>query len=357
MAVRIARTVCRAVLARTVCRAVLARAAAVGLLVLLLGSCSVFQFIFGSIFPATATLQKGQADLSGSITASDGNSYDLKVVDAGGSICVVLVGTPGGASTSTAFVYDSGLTLKRTLTGLTGNGVMFDGFTNQILVGGVELNPSDFSMAATQPPAGFAFYGGSGNGGIDGFFSSTGLGNVGGLSIALGSSGLYSEYFNATWNSAAHTAPPTYPPVLSATITNVALDAILDDGNPAGNVVLALSPPNSNSNNSTVTTYFLTLSKASFVSSAPAQAGLLDTAPHRDGLETNTFGFAQGSIVAWDKSAASWVRIDPVTMATTASFYSAADPSHFRFAFPVSGGTFYQFDPTSRVITEYAAWW
>jgi len=85
--------------------------------------------------------------------------------------------------------------------------------------------------------------------------------------------------------------------------------------------------------------------------------GGLDTSPHRDNLDTQSFGPAQGSIIAYDKGSSSFVRIDPTTGATQSSFHSASDPSQTRFAYRIGGGSFYGFDATSRVLTKYTAWW
>ncbi len=323
------------------------RAAALALLVLFLGACDVLQFMFGSIFPSTVTLAKAQADLSGKITPADGDSYNLRVVESGGYGYVVLVGSPGGSNASTAYIYDLSLNPKLTIAA-QGNGVMVDGFTNEIVVGNKALMPADLSLAATQPTASAIIYN-NGHGGIDGFYNSTGLVGVANISVTGTTATLNFSNYTSSWAVITYPTPPSN---LSITTGGYVLDSVLDDGNPVGNVILVLS-------NGT-TSSFVSIPKAGFNTAAPAGTGLLDTAPHRDGLATNSSGFAEGSLFAWDEAAQSFVRLDPATMSTTASFYAPADPKsmeHIRFAYRLSGGSFYEYDPKTRVITEYASWW
>jgi hypothetical protein len=333
------------------------------MLVLFLGSCEVVQFIFGSVFPETTTLQTGEADMSGAITSNDGGSYKLRVVETGAFSYVVLVGSPGSSNIATAYIFDLSLGQKKKLTGLLpsgavfqGSGVMYDGLNDLIAIGNVELVPSDLSLS-TELPSGLIISGG-GSGGVDGFYNSDTAFNIVSLGIPQGTSNLESGAYNSTWNGLART-PGAYPPTLSSTTNGYSLSGVFDDGNPAGNVILAITQGSNNNGNTSGTTYFVTIPKSGFGAS-PDGAGLLDTAPQRDNLQANSLGFAQGHIMGWDTVTHSFVRIDPVTMATTASFYAPANSNksdNRRFAYLNGGGSFYEWDPNTRVITEYTAWW
>lgn len=320
--------------------------------VALLGSCQVLEFIFSSVFPSTVTLAKAQASLSGDIGPNETDSFSLRLIEAGIYGYVVVVGAR--SSGPVAFIYDLDLNLKKTVTGFTGSGVMFDTLNGLLMVGNHELNLTDLSDAATQPPTG-AQINSARNSGVDGFYSGTY--NVANITLDPGTSSLYEEAYNATWNSLAHPAPPTYPPVLSTSITNTQLEAILDDGAGAGNIILVISQGANNGGSSSATCYLLSIAKTGFGTGSPAFAGLLDSAVHRDKLGRESFGFSQGSVFAYDESSSSFVRMDPTTAGTQASFYSPADYSNTRFVYRIAGGSFYGYDTKARVLTKYTSWW
>ena len=305
-------------------------------------SCQVLEFIFGSIFPSTVTLIKAQVDLSGRIPdssngSSSGGKVNVKVVESGGYGYVVVTATL--ASTGiTAFFYDFDLNLKATFTGLAASGVMADA-GGLIVVGSLHRNP-DLSPAGTGTisPVSLSPFGGSG---VDGFVSSGS--NMEGL-------GMSGATLNITSYNAAWTTPSPSSYVISTTQSSLEIEAVFDDG--GLNVILVLCPPGGNNGN--VTGYFLTVAKNNFT--VAGLTNLLDISPHRDSLDGGSFGFSQGSIFAYDTGSSSFVRIDPATTSTQGSF-SGSDPSSTRFAYRVSGGSFYGFDTKTRLLTKYAAWW
>jgi hypothetical protein len=335
-----------------------ARAAAVCILVLSLGSCEVAQFLLGTVFPPTTTLQRGEADLSGAIASGDAGSFSLKVVDAGKVSYLVLLGTPGSTNVATAYIYSLGLDQKKTLTGklpsgtvFSGSGVMYDRLNDLIAIGNAELSPSDLAVAA-ELPSGLSINR-SGSAGVDGFSDTDTPLNIVSFGIPQGTSNLMSGAYDTSWTGITRTAG-AFPPGLSSTTDGYSLSGVFDDGDPTGNVILAIQRENSS-----VTTYFVTIPKNGF-GTDPAGAGLLDSAPHRDDLQANTLGFAQGAFTGFDTVARSFVRVDPVTMATKESFlepFSTNNVSKLSFAYPVAGGSYYVWDPDTRLITEFAAWW
>jgi hypothetical protein len=324
-----------------------ARAAVLLALSLCLGSCGVLQFIFGSLFPSTVTLLQARADLSAQI-GKQGYSYNLRVVESGTYGYVVLDANVG--SPAPVYIMDLNLNLKKTLTGLTDVGVMVDGFTGDIVIGNQVLNPSDLTLVSTLATATVGY---QGQEGADGFFFAAGGWNVGNLYISTGSSALSFSNFSAAW--ATTTASPG--PALSAVQNNLMLSGVFDDGNPADNIILAVTLSNSAA---IPTTYFLSMPRSDFNATTPAGAGILDISLHRDGLLTNSVGYANGKLLAWDTASQSYVAMDPATLATTASFYAPADKSNMgrlRFAYRAGGGSFYTFDQSTGVVTRYSAWW
>jgi hypothetical protein len=324
-----------------------ARLAAALLAVLSLGSCQVLEFIFGSVFPSTTVLIKAQADLSGRIPDSSNSSVPIKVRVVESGVYGYVVVTASLASTgNTAFFYDLNLNPKTTFTGLAGTGVMVDsnGF---IALGSQLLNPADLSAAGSITNG--AFLSSAGSSGVDGFVATFAGMTTQVVNFSTGAGALTYWTYVVAW------PPPgtsTTTPVLSSSISNLQLYAVLDDGNPSGNVILVAGPSN-NGGNDTTTSSFMTISKPGFA----LPPGILDSSPHRDNLEIESFGFAQGSILAYDKSSSSFVRIDPASGAIQSSFYSGTDPSQARYAYRISGGSFYGFDTKTRVLTKYAAWW
>ncbi len=327
------------------------RALLIALSALFLGSCSLLEFLFGSVFPSTVTLLKARADFTAMIDAQDSYSYSLRVAESGGSGYVILTGANAGVQT--VYIMDLDLNLRKTLTATNGGGVIVDGFTGLIVIGNEALNPADLSPAATQPPAGVSIRTNEALGGLDGFFTGTGGWNAVNLSAGSGSSSMGYDLYNVLWLN----SPVTPGPALSASLTNLQVSAILDDGNTADDIILAVGIPN---RTPPYPVYFLHMPRSAFNPATPGGAGLLDTSLHRDSLLANTIGFASGQIVAWDSSEHGFVRMDPVTLVTTSSFYAPTDPGNLegmRFAYRVGGGSFYSFDPKTRLVTEYSAWW
>jgi hypothetical protein len=320
------------------------QAACVLAAVISFGSCSVLSYIFGSVFPATAMLAKAQADLSGIIPAGQGYSYHVRVAESGGYGYVVVIGNQ--SSGSVAFIYDLDLNLLKT-TPVTGNGVAVDTAGN-IAIGSQLLTPGTLAQSSVSLN-GISINSINTNsgdaGGVDGFINSSSV--VVNLSYNGGSSilGGTACTVTSTWNPSSITST-----TLSTTIFNLQVSALLDDGVPADNLIAVLRTPGGNNNNS-ITCYFVAVSKVTL------SGGPIETSPSRTNLESTSFGFANGCIMAYDLSSASFVRINPANGSTQSSFYSATDPSNTTFAYRVNGGSFYGFDQKSRILTKYGAWW
>lgn len=303
--------------------------------VLFLGSCEVLEFIFGSVFPATLMLAKAQVDLSGKIDSGEGDSFNVRVVEAGSNRYVVVEGSLP-TDERAFFFYDLDLKHMRTLTlpSTSGNGVMVDA-GGDINAGGTLLDPANLSTVGTGTVVSY-----NGSAGIDGFVASGS--NITGFYIQSGTSTL-----SYSVNGSLYSPLPT----LSATMSNLGIDAVLDDGDTAGNVILVVSQSGGGDD---ATRYFVTIQKTYFTSTVPNN--LLDSAKSRDKLERDSLGFADGSIMAYDRGSSRYVRIDPTDASTQDSLYSVR-PQQSRFAYRISGGDFYGFDTKSRVLTKYAAWW
>jgi hypothetical protein len=314
--------------------------------VLALGSCQVLELVFSSVFPGTVTLAKSQTDLSGRIASGDGSAFRLRVVQSGGSGYIILIGNL--SSGITAYVYDLNLSQVATLTGFTTDGVMVDG-GGYIVIGTQEYSPANFAPAGTTNGNPIGSYGITC--GADGFTNvST---QSAGFGIASGGSLLNYTTYAYPWVAGGTPRSAT----LSSVLSNLRIDAILDDSSPTGNVTLAVSQIAYGGNSSSgQTCWFATTSKSNY-SGGTVPANLLDSSPRLDHIDTGSIGFAQGSLMVYDSSAGRFLRIDPVTGSTQGSFYSGADISNTRVAYPVSGGSFYAFDTKTRVLTRYAPWW
>ncbi len=314
--------------------------------VTVLGACQVLEVVFGSVFPATIGLAKAQADLSGTITSSDATAFHMRVVQSGGNGYVILIGNL--ASGIVAYIYDLNLAAKGSFTALTTDGVMVDP-GGAIILGSASVNPSTFASSAAVD----TLSSNSSTGGVDGFFDASLIPNAN-LYITNGTSILGYTTFAYPWvvGGTPHTV------TLSASLSNLRIDSILDDGQPAGNVTLAISQENSgNGSGSTATCYFVTTAKSNYAAGGAAMTNLLDSSPHLANIETGCIGFAQGSIMVYDGSAQRFLRVDPATGSTQRSFYAGADLSSTRIGYIVTGGFFYGFDTKTRVLTKYAAWW
>jgi len=305
-----------------------------------LGSCGVLSFIFSTPFPQTTVLAKAQADLSGVISSSNADSFNLKTVATGGYEYVILMGPSG----SVAYVYDTDLNLKKTLTNIggtgSGNGVMADANGN-IVLGSTQLAP-DLSSSSSLTSGITVFSAGST--GVDGFATSP--------TSQITDFGINSNTLNYTSFPYPWSLPGTNGSVaLSAYLSNLTIEGIFDDGS-AGTVTFVVGP--SGNNQSTTTAYFFTVNKASF----PFTANVVDSSPSRDHIVADSIGYAQGSIFAYDTSSSSLVQINPSNGSIKNSFFSPTnDPSQTRFAYRASGGSFYGFNTKSRILTKYAAWW
>jgi len=320
------------------------RAAFAAAAVLSLVSCGVLQYIFGSVFPATTMLAKAQADLSGSITRSDANAFQVRVVETAGYGYVVVTGNP--PSGPEAFVYDLDLNQKavfNSASGLTADGVMVD-VNGNIAIGNLLRNPSDLSSVATVTAA---TLGTNASSGEDGFADSSGPSNLFGFFI--NSNVMSWSISSGAWGTP--TSPAT-PPSISVKLSGLSMYAVFDDGNPSGGSVYFVIGP-SFSNGQVGTVYFFSVPKTGFA----VPINILDSSPSRDNLELESFGYANGSIFAYDSNAASFVKINPSDGSIEKSFYSATDAKDTRFAYRVGGGSFYGFDTQSRILTKYGAWW
>ena len=318
------------------------------LAVLLLGSCNVLQFIFGSVFPATLALVKAQADLSKLIAANSGSSFNLRVVETGTTGYVVVSGSVQGSAPS-MFFYDLDLKPKLSLTGATapaGTGVMADG-NGQIKAGGTLYSPDLLTSTAGGPVI-------SGNfgSGVDGFIlANPTLDDAVDISITPPNTLTFQHYQNA-W-----TFLDTHSYALSASPTSLQLYAVLDDGNPAGSVIFVVGQSQSGGNGDSFTGYFVSISKSYMVSTSIASFEYT-TAPRRDNLTQGTLGFANGSIFAYDSKASSLVRINPADASTQNSLpLGSNNKGQVKYAYSLSGGTFYTFDTDARILTKYVAWW
>jgi hypothetical protein len=177
----------------------------------------------------------------------------------------------------------------------------------------------------------------NGSAGVDGFVASGH--NITGFYIPGGSNSLsYSD------NGTQYASPALFT-------SNLHIDAVLDDGDSTGNAIIAVSQDGGDD----VTRYFMTIPKSHFPGGAIAAADLANP-PGRDKLERDSFGFADGSVFAFDRGSSRYVRIDPADASDQDSLYSTR-PQDARFAYRVSGGEFYGFDTKSRVLTKYTAWW
>jgi hypothetical protein len=317
--------------------------------VLSLGSCGVLNYIFGSVFPATAMLAKAQADLSGAIAPGNGSSYHVRVVETGGYGYVVVIGNQ--SSGSIAYVYDLDLNLLATIPNLTGNGVTVDA-TGKIALGNILLTPGTLAQSPNISPNVGAVSINSINtnsgdaGGVDGF-----------IIVVTGAKELITQLsFNTTYPNALggwfyDTGWNQLSSAQSFTLCSGGLQAsaVLDDGVPADNLIVVLRTPGDGGNNTTC--YFIPVVKLGLT------GGTAQSSPSRSDLEPSSFGFANGCIMAYDLSSASFVRINPADGSTQSSLYSATDPKNVTFAYRVNGGSFYGFDQTSRILTKYATWW
>ena len=323
------------------------RVVVVSLAVLVLGSCDVLQYVFGSVFPSTLTLIKDQADLSGMIAASNSGSTYLRLVETGGYGYVIVTGSPS-PSEYFAFFYDLNLKLVKSLTGTSapqGTGVMVDA-GGRIAVGNEFFNPADLSFAGNNSATVYA----QGNSGTDGVLSNGQ--NVIGIFVNPSSSNMLSyTYYAAAWTGGS---TPTPLPTLSSSTFGLQVNAVFDDG--AGNVIMVISQGSSGGNNDTVNARFVTVPESAFTGTFPTNA--FDSAPQRNNLVSGSFGFADGSLFAYDNKASSLVRIRLSDAGTQNSLpLNNNNISKVRYVYRLSGGAFYTFDTDSRMLTKYVAWW
>jgi hypothetical protein len=288
-------------------------------------------------------------DLSKLIPLDNNSSSYLRIVETGGHSYVVVTGSTA-LEGNYAYFYDLDLNLKLPLSKTsapTGTGVMVDSNGN-IALGGSIYSAADLSLIGLNPVSAIVYT--QGNSGIDGI--------VGNSSNAIG---FYCPGGSSTFSYTVYTGwapPPTqFTPILSSSMSNLRINALLDDGNSTGNLILVISQSSNNNNNNTATCYFVTIAKSAITVAAPVANYLLDAAPHRDNLDTESFGFANGSVFAYDASSSSYVRINPADGSIQNSYYSGTKTEQPRFAYRADGGSFYGFDKKSRILTKYTAWW
>ena len=259
-------------------------------------------------------------------------------------------GYPSAVSPVTAkYFYDLDLKLKLSLSGATaptGTGVMADG-NGQIRVGGTLYN-----SALLAPVIGGPVINGSFGSGTDGFNLYSPVGSNAANFTMTSTSTLGFTHYNSDWTTDdGHSYP------LSAGTNSYQVDAVLDDGNPAGSVIFVVSQSQSGGNGDTATRWFVTITKTNMVNvTVPSYP--LDSAPHRDNLTRESIGFADGSIFAYDSKENSLVRINPADASTKDSLsLGGKNNTQIRYAYRVGGGEFYTFDTDSRILTKYVAWW
>jgi len=318
------------------------RAAALLTAALALGSCQVLEFMLGSVFPASVTLLKASADLSGKIPASKSDAMRLRVVESGGKTYVIVVGTLPGGTTATAFIYDDKLSFRKKLASLSGDGVMVDG-SGSIVVGNTLLSPSDLAVTGSLPAIIL-----SSNGvpcGVGGFLDSSSNEIVNVFITEVPSNQLSYLVYAPGWGTLINSP--------SDAISDNRLDGVFDDAG-AGTVVLATHNGGGNQDKG-VTCHFVTIPKDDF--SSGLTAGDLTLSASRDDLLAASIGFVKGSILAYDVKTSSFVRLNPATGSTRDSFAAGTDFSSMVFAYPPSGGSFFAFDTDKRVLTKYAQWW
>jgi hypothetical protein len=321
------------------------------LAVLLLGSCDVLQYIFGSVFPSTLTLVKAQADLSGMIDAAYSGSFNIRVVESGTYGYVVVSGSNPTTGVNSMFFYDLDLNLRLDLSGAqapAGTGVMAGANPGEIAAGmaiydsklsPIGGNPGDVTLNSTS---------GAGN---DGFVIDNSGTNTNAVNISVTGNTLTFTHYQPTWGFL-----DPHNTVLSASLSALELDAVFDDGDPSGNVIFVVSQPGSSDSG---TRYFVSESKLA-MSAGTVPANPLDTVPpppHRDNLRRDSLGFANGSIFGYDKSASSFVRINPVDASTQESLSLGDSKDKVTYAYRLSGGSFYSFDTNTRILTELVPWW
>jgi hypothetical protein len=335
----------------------LLRAALLSVALLPLGSCSFFQFLLGSVFPSTVTLLKAQVDLSSRISSDDSHSFSIRIVASAGKDYVVLSGTTGVQGNVVMF-FDTDLNLVTRLTTLLiDHFAVFADSTGKVLAGNTLFVPGLASSSLMNTAKVLA----SNGVGVDGFYAATAPPS----DVIFQSQGSSPSFTYQTFSdplTASQNPSAQISVTLSATPnSNFEMRAVLDDGTPNGNAIVVMVAPNGSNNNSSSpgTSYFLTIPKTAFTSpTTTVAANLVDTAPHRDGLDPNSFGYADGHVIAYDTTIASFVLIDPAAPATVGkSFYSHVDPSEVQFAYPVSSGFYYTYDPSSRALSKYVKWW
>lgn len=316
------------------------RALGVLLALLSLGSCQVLAVVFGSVFPSTTTLAKAQVDLSSLIPSGGGSSFYVRVVETGSYGYVVVTGNP--QSGNEAFFYDLDLNQKASFTGgLAGNAIMVD-TSGYIVLGNLLLNPANLTIVGTTNAA--ANIRSYSAGGVDGFVDPGGNDQV--ANFTLSADTLSYSTYTTTWTFIS--TPIT---TISSNLSGLQIDAILDDGNPSGNVTFVVGP---SPNNNIARCYFFSTEKRNFA----VPLNVLDASPvFRDNLYPSSIGYAQGSIFAYDSGSGSFVRMDPSTGSIMSSFYYGGDPKNIRYGYRASGGAFYGFDQDTRVLTKYGQWW
>jgi hypothetical protein len=319
-----------------------------------LAACPVFQFLLGSVFPSTVTLLKAQVNLSSVITSDQADGFVIRVVRSAGKDYVCLSGVLGSQGNVMMF-FDSDLNLLMTVpTSFTEGFGVFADSSGQVVGGNTLFGPglagsTLFTNIQVLPSATV---------GVDGFPVVDPTVTPSDVTIlSQGTSSTLSYQVFTDPLAVGQTLGGTTPVLLSASGVSLQVRAVLNDGSLSGNVFVVLAEPSSNDSSRPTKSYFLTIPKTSFITPNVVAPNLVDTAPHRDGLDPNSFGYADGHLIAYDTTIASYVLIDPSSGTTVGSFYSHVDPAQVLFAYPASGGFFYTFDPDSIALSKYAKWW
>jgi hypothetical protein len=74
-------------------------------------------------------------------------------------------------------------------------------------------------------------------------------------------------------------------------------------------------------------------------------------------MDSQAFGYTDGSLFGYDVYGGGYVRLDLQTAEATAGLYCPEATRDTQYAYQPSGGSFYTFDPGTRRVTRYAAWW
>jgi hypothetical protein len=107
------------------------------------------------------------------------------------------------------------------------------------------------------------------------------------------------------------------------------------------------------------TDYFIQVPKTPDVEAAPATPIFASNYPtiSKRYLDSRSIAVTLDSIVAYDDSAASWIRFTPSAPDSVTSLYDSSRSGNEKTAFSFSGGYYCVWDPDTRILTRYEDWW